>query len=132
MSLLKSMSVVLAAGAVTAGSQVAFARPDARSLREVDRVWVDSNSCSADISDQLESRGFFVTNNRRAADAILVVDVDSRTSRRLDSTADYSARLHGEDDYVIFTASGTRNAYTHSELCEEIGDSIADSMDRMG
>jgi hypothetical protein len=126
------MSVVFAAGAVAVVSQAAFARPDARSLREVDRVWVDSNSCSADISDQLERRGFFVTSNPRAADAILVVDVDSRSSRRLDSTADYSARLRGEDDYVIFTASGTRNAYSHSELCEEIGDSIAESMDRMG
>ena len=39
-----------------AHAQAASARPDARSLREVDTIWVDSNVCTADIEDRLRDR----------------------------------------------------------------------------
>jgi hypothetical protein len=120
------------AGAATLlAAQVALAEPDARSLREVDTIWLDSSSCSAGISEQLRDRGFHVTENKRRADAVLTVDVFDRSSRREDS-ARYRAKLYGEDDAVIFSASGSEFARSYPHLCDEIGESIAESMDSMG
>lgn len=131
MKRLQSMSILLAAGtAVLLAAQTAFARPDARSLREVDSVWVDANACTDGITDQLQARGFFVTHNARSADAILVVDVFDRSSR-LNDSAQYKAKLHGDDDYVLFTTSGTEYARNYANLCADIGERIAGSMDEM-
>jgi hypothetical protein len=123
--------MVAASAATVLVAQAAYSEPDARSLREVETIWVDSNSCTDGISEQLRDRGFHVTRNERAADAILNVDVFDRSSRRED-TAKYQARLHGDDDRVIFSASGTEYAGSYPELCDEIGERIAESMDSMG
>jgi len=40
--------------------------------------------------------------------------------------------LQGEDDRVLFTASGTEYARNYANLCEDIGESIAGSMEAMG
>src|SRR5688572_2718569 len=96
-----SKKVMLSAavgGALVLGAQTAMARPDARSLREVDTIWVDSNVCTADIEDRLRDRGFFVTNSSRSADAHLVVDIFDRDSSRFDESARYSARMRGDDN----------------------------------
>jgi hypothetical protein len=118
-------------GALILGAQAVSARPDARSLREVDSIWVDANVCTNGIEDQLRDRGFFVTNSSRSADAHLVVDIYDRGSSRFDDSARYSARMRGDDNHVIFTASGTEYSRTQRELCEDIGDSIAESIDEM-
>ena len=132
MKRLQSMSILLAAGAAgLLAAQTALARPDARSLRDVDTVWVDANACTDGITDRLRERGFFVTNNARSADAILVVDVQDRSSR-LNDSAQYKAKLHGSNDQVLFTASGTEYARNYANLCSDIGDSIAGSMEAMG
>lgn len=132
MKRLQSMSILLAAGAAALlAAQTALARPDARSLREVDTVWVDANACTDGISDQLRERGFFVTSSARSADAILVVDVQNRSSR-LNDSAQYKARLHGDGDQVLFSASGTEYARNYANLCNDIGESIAGSMEAMG
>jgi hypothetical protein len=129
-----SKKVMLSAavgGALVLGAQAASARPDARSLREVDTIWVDSNVCTADIEDRLRDRGFFVTNSSRSADAHLVVDIYDRDSSRFDESARYSAKMRGDDNHVIFTASGTEYSPSSRLLCDDIGDSIADSIDEM-
>jgi hypothetical protein len=133
MKRLQSMNILLAAGTAAAllATQTVFARPDANSLREVDTVWVDANACTDGISDQLRERGFFVTSSARSADAILVVDVQDRSSR-LNDSAQYKARLHGSEDQVLFTASGTEYARNYANLCKDIGESIAGSMEAMG
>ena len=118
-------------GALLLGAQTAFARPDARSLREVDSIWVDANVCTNGIEEQLRDRGFFVTNSSRSADAHLVVDIYDRSASRFDEAARYSARMRGDDNHVIFTASGTEYSRNNRELCEDIGDSIARSIDEM-
>lgn len=59
------------------------------------------------------------------------MDVFDRNSRR-DDSAQYRARLHGDNDSVIFSASGTEYARNYLGLCDEIGESIAESMDGMG
>lgn len=142
MKSLKTMSAFLAAMiAVLFVAQSAQARPDSfyrsepRSLRQVQSVWVDSNSCSADISAQLEQRGFLVANRPSSADAVLVVDVDRRISGRsygMASSADYQAKLRNGSDIVLFTASGTKFGRSYGDLCDGIGDSIARSMSEMG
>jgi hypothetical protein len=125
-----SVLLVAALGAALLAAQAAHARPNARSLSEVDSVYVDASACTDGISDQLERRGFRVASSPRTADAVLVVDVADRISRR-SSSAEYSAKLRGDDDFVIFTASGEKFAPSHFELCEDIGSHIAGSMDRM-
>lgn len=127
----KAMISAAVGGALVLGTQAAIARPDARSLREVDSIWVDANVCTSGIEEQLRDRGFFVTNSSRSADAHLVVDIYDRDSSRFDESARYSARMRGEDDHVIFTASGTEYSPSNRSLCEDIGDSIAESIDEM-
>lgn len=132
MKRLRLMKVLLAAGAAALlAAQTVYARPDARSLRDVDTVWVDANACTDGISDRLRERGFFVTHSARAADAILVVDVFDHSSR-LNDSAQYKAKLQGDENQVLFTASGTEYARNYANLCDDIGESIADSMDAMG
>ena len=138
MKLLQSMSILLvAAVAALSAAQSAHARsyyfdgPDARSLRDVRTIWLDSNSCSAAISDELERHGFVQASSPSRADAVLVVDVFDRYSSRRDNSAQYRAKLHGEDDSVLFTASGTEVAHNQPQLCEDIGNTIANSLDEM-
>lgn len=60
MKYLRTIAILLATGTATLfATQPAFAQPDARSLRDVETVWVDSNSCNDGISAQLRERGFF-------------------------------------------------------------------------
>jgi hypothetical protein len=118
-------------GASLFAASTTFARTlDARSLREVDSVWVDANVCTTGIKEQLRERGFFVSGSPRTADAILTVDVYDRESRLRDS-ARYKATLENGDADVLFSASGTETARSMGGLCDNIGDSIAGSMDEM-
>lgn len=133
MRISKSM-VVLAAGVSGAllASQAMARGLDARSVSDVDTIWFESNSCSADIGDQLRRAGYRVTQNVRSADAILEVDVFDREFSRWDSSAQYEAKLRGDDGRVIFTASGTEVAGDYGNVCEDIGDTIAEGLRNMG
>src|SRR5262245_47877061 len=115
----RSVLLVAAASVALAAASAAWARPTARSLSEVDSVFVDANSCSGGIADELERHGFRIASSPRTADAVLAVDVDSRMGRR-ETSADYSAKLHGDNDFVIFTASGEKFAESYGDLCQQI------------
>ena len=125
--------VVLAASCGALMASAAMARGlDARSVGEVDSIWVESNSCLGDIGDELRRAGFHVTHNPRNADAALEVDVFDREYGRYDSSAQYEAKLRGDDGRVIFTASGTEVAGDYRDVCEDIGDTIAEGLRDMG
>jgi hypothetical protein len=115
--------------------QTAFGRergPYARTLNEVEAIWLDSNSCNGGISQQLNTHGFLIAGTPRSSDAVLDVQVNPQDSP-LGAAAKYSATLTGEDGRVLFSTSGREDSITHSELCEDIGDDIVDRIEnRMG
>lgn len=127
-----SLLVIAGVGGALFASQVMARGLDARSVREVDSIWLESNSCSSDIADELRQAGFHVTHNARNADAMLQVDVFDREYSRYDSSAQYEAKLRGDEGRAIFTASGTEVAGDSRDVCEDIGDTIADGLRDLG
>lgn len=125
-----AMIALAGAGLIATSTAIARDRFDIRNLRQVDSVWVDANVCTSGIRDQLRDRGFFLSGSPRTADAVLMVDVYDHESYVRDS-ARYRAVLENGDNDVLFTASGTESARSMGGLCDNIGDSIADSMDEM-
>lgn len=127
MKSLKAVCFTTLLGAATVVSTQALARPDARSLYEVDAMAVDSNSCNGALRDALSDSGFLVTS-RRGADAELDVDV-----RHLDTefgrSARYTATVRGDDGDVLFRTSGREDSITTAELCEDISDDIVDRIE---
>lgn len=122
-----------ATGAIFSGyAGYALARdygPFARSLNQVDAIWLDSNSCTNGLSDELEGRGYVLTNSRRSADAILDVNFQPRRTE-FGVSARYSATLRGEDGRVLFSTAGHESSITLTELCADISDDIADRMEK--
>lgn len=108
-------------------SAQALARPDARSLYEVDAVTVDANSCNGALREELLDNGYLVTG-RRAADAELDVDV-----RHLDAdfgaSARYTATVRGDDGDVLFRTSGREDSITMAELCSDISEDIVERIE---
>jgi hypothetical protein len=100
----------------------------ARSVRQVDVIWINSNSCMADIKEELLARGFDVTNSLKRADAILDVNLYPRRAR-YGETVSYTAMLRGRNERVLLDASGIEESRDYFELCEDISDDIADRLD---
>lgn len=133
MKLSKSVLVVAIAALGASVAGVASARgPYARSLHQVDAIWVDSNMCSAGLSNELSEHGFQQTSSPRIADAIL--DVNVRQERtNLGAEARYTATLRGENGRVLFSMNGNEESLTQRELCADISDDIFDRLEnRMG
>jgi hypothetical protein len=130
-----SMTAALtcAATLLTAQTVAALERgPHARSLQEVESIWLDSSSCSSGISHQLDRGGFLLTGSPRMADAVLEVNVN-HLDTDMGAAARYSATLHGRNGRVLFSTSGRENSVSERELCQDIGDDIADRIEsRMG
>lgn len=103
--------------------------PFARSLNQVNAIWLDSNSCANGLSDEIEDRGFELTGSRRSADAILSVDFHPRNSE-MGISAHYSATLQGEDGRVLFRTAGHETSLTLAELCSDVSDDILDRMEK--
>lgn len=129
-----SLSLFVIAAAMTAlFADLAQARgPYARSLHQVDSIWLDANTCMSGLSDEASSHGFAQTRNPRSADAVLEVDVH-QLDAHVGNSARYSAVLRGDDDRVLFSTSGREDSISRQELCADIGDDIFDRMeDRRG
>jgi hypothetical protein len=106
----------------------ALAREKASRLHQVDSIWVDSNTCSTQIRDRLEMRGFLVALSRRSADASMEVNVLPERSRFGDS-ASYTATLVGRSDRVLFSTTGSEESFDHVELCEDISDELIERLE---
>jgi hypothetical protein len=122
---------------IMAGLVLALATPAAHALRAgslqaVRAIWVDADVCPMGISQELADRGFMVTPSRRHADAILEVDMTTN-GRYLDPDSvekgRYTARLVGDDGEVLFHTAGYETDHDLDDLCEEVGNEIADSLE---
>jgi hypothetical protein len=129
MKLPKSVFVIAIAAMSTLFAGLASARgPYARSLNQVDAIWLDSNSCMAGLSDEASDHGFAQTRSPRSSDAVLEVNVH-HLDANVGASARYSAVLHGEDGRVLFSTSGREDSISHRELCADISDDIFDRIE---
>lgn len=121
-------------------AQASFARdartyPRAVSMDQVELIGLDANMCMLGIREEMSEAGFLVTDNLQVPDAILEVKV--RTNGSLHDHAKlenvhYSAVLVGASDRVLVANGGFEGASNLEEVCEDIGDDIADAIeDRM-
>lgn len=109
-------------------------------LQQVNSILVKANSCQAGIQQALAQRSIGVTDNAESADATLQVSVTSE-GRNLDdipefggigSKASYTASLSNADGKVLFSTAGDEGSVTYNEVCEDIGDEIAERMQDQG
>ena len=105
--------------------------PFARSVSQVDAIWLDTNSCMDSLNDELDNRGFSVAGSPGSSDAVLEVDV--RPLDRSISSARYTATLRGRNGRPLFSMNGRENGLSHAELCSNISETITRHLeDRVG
>ena len=107
----------------------------AKSVEKVSTIRVEAGSCGGGISAALAERGFSPTDKSKV-DAVMKIDVN-HTGRNLDSIpsfggvgskATYSATLIGARGKELFSTSGSEGSLNMDELCQDIGDDIADRL----
>jgi hypothetical protein len=99
--------------------------PSARTVNQVNAIWLDSNICMGEIGEQLDEHGFFLTGGPRSSDAVLTVDVNPHGSE----SASYVATLRGDDGRVLMRTGGREDSVDDEEVCEDIGEEIADRIE---
>lgn len=126
------LGAALAGTALLSGAALAerpednrFPTPDSQ---RIGAIWLDSNSCVAGISRELEARGFALAGSRRSADAVLDVQIDQRVASKGRAGA-YDATLQRHGGRVLFTASGREQSLNRQDLCADIGEEIADALE---
>lgn len=110
------------------------AQARADSVAGVVNIHVQAESCRDGIQAALAERGLGVAETAGQADAILEVKIVSEGRNLQDipefggfgSKASYNAKLYGADDSVLFSTVGEEGSLTYVELCEDIGDELAD------
>ena len=121
------LCAVFAASAVTARERGPFAR----SMNQVDAIWVDTNSCMDSLSREMDDRGFLAAGSPGSSDAVLEVDV--RPLDRRITSARYTATLRGRNGRPLFSMDGREQGLSHADLCAGISETIIRRMeDRMG
>ncbi|GEM_PF-1884976 len=110
--------------------------PTATHINQVRTMQLQTNDCPAGIAKALREHGFAVLEENQQADARLDVTV-TRTGRNLDQVpefggfgakATFSAKVIGADDAVLFTTSGKEGSLTSEEMCEDLGDELAEKL----
>lgn len=134
---LMTAGLALALAALFAG-QAAAADPKgsdsiyrATHISQVRLIHLDSNLCTIGIKEELKGEGMLVTDKAKVADAVLEVKVETDDSLQDQSKvekAHYSATLLGVGNGVLFAAGGNERGRNLEELCEDIGDHLADDI----
>lgn len=106
----------------------------ASNVSQVSSLELKANNCEQGIQQALTERNMGVVTEPGDADAVLEINVKT-TGRNLQevpefggfgSKASYSATLYGADDEVIFSTAGEEGSTSFDEMCEDIGDEIAE------
>ena len=108
----------------------------ASQVATVNSIYVESNQCLEGLRGALIERNIGVTDKVEASDAIMKVEITPQ-GRNLDeipefggigSKASYSASLYGSLGKVLFSTVGEEGSTTEMEMCEDIGDEIAERL----
>jgi hypothetical protein len=108
-----------------AAIQPAAARDN--SFASVGAIWLDTNGCSEKLISELEDDDYVLASHRRAADAVLKVDVhqlDAHTG----ASARYAATLEDDRGRVLMRTSGREDAISQHKLCANITDDVMDRL----
>jgi len=131
-------SFALALAALFAGQAAAADRAGSTSvyraghLKQVRLIHLDSNLCTLGIKDELKGEGFLVTDKTAVADAVLEVKIETNDSLQDHGKVEkarYSATLLGANNSVLFASGGNERGRNLEELCEDIGDHLADDIE---
>lgn len=129
LSLIAPMALLVACGTSNAS-------PQAETLRDANAIFVEGNQCAANITEALAESDLGVTTRAEDADSTLKVSVNN-DGRNLDELpefggighkAAYSASLIGAEGIVLFSTTGDEGSISYDEMCEDIGDEIAERM----
>jgi hypothetical protein len=127
-------ALMLALASVFAGQAAALQTRDAfrvSNIHNVRLVGLDTNLCTVSLKEQLFQNGLLVTEQDKVADAVLEVEIDTDDSLQDHDEvekAKYSAALVGMNDRVLFASGGNERGKSLEDLCEDIGDQIADDL----
>lgn len=111
---------------------------DARAthINKVRTMHLSTNDCPAGVRKSLQEHGFSIQADDQPADAKLVVNI-TRTGRNLQNVpefggfgakASFTAEVIGAEDKVLFATGGEEGSITSKEMCEDIGDEIAEKL----
>lgn len=112
------------------------AKVTATHINQVRTMHLSTNDCPHGVNKALREHGFAILENTQEADARLEVNI-TRTGRNLDQVpefggfgakASFSASVIGAEDKVLFTTSGKEGSLSSEELCEDIGDELAEKL----
>ena len=108
----------------------------ATNLGQVRTMHLNTNDCPHGVKKALREHGFSILENTQDADARLDVNI-TRTGRNLDqipefggfgAKATFTANVIGAEDKILYSTSGNEGSLSSEELCEDIGDEIAEKL----
>lgn len=136
MNRVKTTIIVLSGTLLLACGQSEPEDTRATHIGNVRTMHLATNDCPAGIKKALVQHGFAVLADDRPADARLQVTV-TRTGRNLQNIpefggfgakASFTAEVIGAQDKVLFATGGQEGSLTSKELCEDIGDELAEKL----
>ena len=107
-------------------AQVAVAA-DPISLPAVKSVYLETNGCTPQFTEELIDADYALMEKQEAADASLVVDVH-QLDASMGASARYSAKLRTQSGQVLFAVSGREDSIDQEELCEDISEDVVDAL----
>ncbi len=131
-----ALLTILALALAACGSESKNADTRATHISKVRTLHLTSNDCPAGIRKALQEHGYALLAEDQPADAALKVTV-TRTGRNLQSVpefggfgskANYTAEVVGAENKILFSTAGKEGSITSKEMCEDIGDEIAEKL----
>ena len=133
---LAKLAILAAPAALLVACGTSDASDQAATLHQANAVYVSSNQCQSSITNAMADHDLGVTSDSSVADSTLQVSIESQ-GRNLDEIpefggfghkATYTATLIGAEGAALFSTTGEEGSTTFDELCEDIGDEIAERM----
>ncbi|MDX1497537.1 MAG: hypothetical protein R3352_08285 [Salinisphaeraceae bacterium] len=116
-----------AAIAMAAIGSTHAAMPADSQLSAISKVYLDTNGCTPQLTEELQDEEFLLASSESAAQAKLKVDVH-QLDASMGASARYSAMLVNGDGVTLFSTSGREDSISQEELCEDISDDVVDAM----
>lgn len=120
--------LLAAALAVAAFAPAQAALPGDNNLSTVSHIYLDTNGCTPQFTEELQDEEFLLATSAETAEAILKVDVH-QLDASMGASARYSAMLIRQDGSPMFSTSGQEDSISQEELCEDISDEVVDALE---
>lgn len=122
---LSTLALCLVVGSVHARDAVIRSNP----VPHLQVLWLDTNGCTPQLTEELQEGGYTLAQSRRSADGVLRVSV-----RQLDAntgaSARFSASLRDDRGNAVWETTGREDSISQEELCEDISEDIVERLER--